>query len=165
MVFFLLPRLSLLSGSRNGLQAMLSGGNLFPQPAGPRTSTLHLGRADRGGREGRGRAGQPQAPGSRLRSPTLQSTYPAPDLPCTPPTLDPGAPSGPLARGKGRGRVGGGALVRLVALGGLHGRVAGLRARWCPGCMAVSRFFCFPILMNFAENKKWPRNPAWRAGG
>jgi hypothetical protein len=27
----------------------------------------------------------------------------------------------------------------------------------------VSRFFKFPIQMNFAENKKWPASPFWRA--
>ena len=26
--------------------------------------------------------------------------------------------------------------------------------------MAVSRFFCFPIQMNFAENEKWPTSPS-----
>jgi hypothetical protein len=32
-------------------------------------------------------------------------------------------------------------------------------------CMAVSRFFCFPIQMNFAENQKWPGKRSRRAGG
>jgi hypothetical protein len=31
--------------------------------------------------------------------------------------------------------------------------------------VAVSRFFCFPIQMNFAENKKWPPNRVWRGSG
>jgi hypothetical protein len=30
--------------------------------------------------------------------------------------------------------------------------------------MAVSRFFCFPIQMNFAENKKWPTSARWQGG-
>ena len=27
----------------------------------------------------------------------------------------------------------------------------------------MSRFFCFPIQMNFAEREKWPASPVWRA--
>lgn len=30
--------------------------------------------------------------------------------------------------------------------------------------VVVSRFFCFPIVKNFAERKKWRANPIWRAG-
>ena len=37
------------------------------------------------------------------------------------------------------------------------------RARWFRGLVAVSRFFCFPIVKNIAENQKWPGNPVWRA--
>ena len=39
-----------------------------------------------------------------------------------------------------------------------------LCAIWFCGLVAVSRFFCFPIVKNFAENQKWPTNPVWRAG-
>ena len=38
-----------------------------------------------------------------------------------------------------------------------------LCAIWFCGLVAVSRFFCFPIVKNFAENQKWPTNPVWRA--
>jgi len=38
-----------------------------------------------------------------------------------------------------------------------------MRAKWFCGLVAVSRFFKFPIQMNFAENKKWPTSPVWRA--
>jgi hypothetical protein len=38
-----------------------------------------------------------------------------------------------------------------------------MRAKWFGRLVAVSRFFCFPIQMNFAENKKWPASPPWRA--
>jgi hypothetical protein len=38
-----------------------------------------------------------------------------------------------------------------------------MRAKWFCGLVAVSRFFCFPIQMNFAENKKWPTSAGWRA--
>ena len=38
-----------------------------------------------------------------------------------------------------------------------------MRAKWFCGLVAVSRFFCFPIQMNFAENKKWPTRQSWRA--
>jgi hypothetical protein len=37
------------------------------------------------------------------------------------------------------------------------------RAKWFYGLVAVSRFFCFPIVKNIAENQKWPGNPVWRA--
>lgn len=30
-------------------------------------------------------------------------------------------------------------------------------------CVAVSRFFCFPTRMNFAESEKRPTKPPWRA--
>ena len=29
--------------------------------------------------------------------------------------------------------------------------------------MAVSRFFCFAALLNFAGIQKWPASPVWRA--
>ncbi len=35
----------------------------------------------------------------------------------------------------------------------------------CRGLVAVSRFFCFPIQMNFAENQKWPTKVSGRAVG
>jgi hypothetical protein len=38
-----------------------------------------------------------------------------------------------------------------------------MRAKWFCGLVAVSRFFKFPIQMNFAENKKRPTSPVWRA--
>jgi hypothetical protein len=38
-----------------------------------------------------------------------------------------------------------------------------MRAKLFCGLVAVSRFFKFPIQMNFAENKKWPTSPVWRA--
>ena len=38
-----------------------------------------------------------------------------------------------------------------------------MRAKWFCDLVAVSRFFCFPIQMNFAENKKWPTRQSWRA--
>ena len=38
-----------------------------------------------------------------------------------------------------------------------------LRAKWFRRLVAVSRFFCFPIQMNFAEREKWPASPVWRA--
>jgi len=38
-----------------------------------------------------------------------------------------------------------------------------MRAKWFCGLVIVSRFFKFPIQMNFAENKKWPTSPVWRA--
>jgi len=38
-----------------------------------------------------------------------------------------------------------------------------MSAKWFCGLVVVSRFFCFPIQMNFAEIKKWPSSPVWRA--
>ena len=38
-----------------------------------------------------------------------------------------------------------------------------MRAKWFRRLVAVSRFFCFPIQMNFAEREKWPASPVWRA--
>ena len=38
-----------------------------------------------------------------------------------------------------------------------------MRAKWFRRLVAVSRFFCFPIQMNFAECEKWPASPVWRA--
>lgn len=98
----------------------------------------------------RGLLGPPclAAAGSRYRVATLHTAYP-----------------GPSTAPRGRGPKGKGALLRGLASGGLGGPGRGLRARWCGRCVAVSRFFCFPIQMNFAENKKWPRKPAWRGPG
>lgn len=42
------------------------------------------------------------------------------------------------------------------------GRTARMRAGWCGGLVVVSRFFCFPIQMNFAEFERWPASPARR---
>ena len=36
-------------------------------------------------------------------------------------------------------------------------------AKWFCGLVVVSTFLKFPIQMNFAENKKWPTSPIWRA--
>lgn len=30
--------------------------------------------------------------------------------------------------------------------------------------MAASRFFCFPMQIDFAEKKKWPTNGRWQGG-
>lgn len=38
-----------------------------------------------------------------------------------------------------------------------------MRAKWFCSPVAVSRFFCFAILLNFAEIQKWPASPVWRA--
>ena len=76
-------------------------------------------------------------------------------------------------------RAGGGARVGACTLfvAGAGGRSGGWReienfraregffcACWYIVCMAVSRFFCFPIQMNFAENKKWPTSARWQGG-
>jgi hypothetical protein len=36
------------------------------------------------------------------------------------------------------------------------------RVRGVAVLVVVSRFFCFPIQMNFAENQKWPSSRVWR---
>ena len=36
-------------------------------------------------------------------------------------------------------------------------------AKWFCGLVVVSTFLKFPIQVNFAENKKWPTSPIWRA--
>jgi len=38
-----------------------------------------------------------------------------------------------------------------------------MSAKWFCGLVVVSRFFCFPIQMNFAEKILWPSSPVWRA--
>lgn len=79
-----------------------------------------------------------------------------------PATLHPGYPG---ARRGGVGRLR--KMCQLVAPAFVdHLEPGGIvRAVWCGGCVAVSRFFCFPIQMNFAEIQKWPRKPAWRGAG
>ena len=59
-----------------------------------------------------------------------------------------------LVRSVGRGR--GVAAVRSKKI---RDQFRGKRARRHVVCVAVSLFFCFPIQMNFAENKKWPTSP------
>jgi len=102
----------------------------------------------------RGPGAAAAAPWCRRRCRVGRSAaYPTPPcLPYTPPPRGPAAVATPSA---------GCACVRATAWVHLAA------TKWAPGggvafAVAVSRFFCFPIQMNFAENQKWPSSRRWR---